>query len=257
MTSPRFTDALGHGQSDKRIDILRGIGRSGSISQAARDSGVSYKAAWQAIDTLTNLAGVQLVNRAVGGTGGGGATLTPHGVQLLELARELDAAKATVQQRWLAASSSAAELGPTPFALRTSMRNQFSATVTALETVGPLSRIDLLIGDDATLSARVTRESVELLGLRTSMRVIALFKATSVRVMRAQPRTASAESSPENQFRGKVDGIERSERGDEVAMTLPGGGRIIGFAEAGSGLRARQNAAAVVDESAVVIALPG
>ena len=28
--------------------------------------GVSYKAAWQAVDTLTNLAGVALVERVVG-----------------------------------------------------------------------------------------------------------------------------------------------------------------------------------------------
>ena len=49
--------------ADKRIDILRQIGQGGSISQAARAVGVSYKAAWQAIDTLTNLAGVPLVLR--------------------------------------------------------------------------------------------------------------------------------------------------------------------------------------------------
>src|SRR3954470_6393291 len=89
MPSPRFIDALGHGPSDKRIDILRGIASSGSISQAARDAGVSYKAAWQAIDTLTNLAGVVLVERAVGGTGGGGATLTAAGQHLLAVARQL------------------------------------------------------------------------------------------------------------------------------------------------------------------------
>ena len=34
--------------SDKRIDILRRIKETGSISEAARASGVSYKAAWQA-----------------------------------------------------------------------------------------------------------------------------------------------------------------------------------------------------------------
>jgi molybdate transport repressor ModE-like protein len=50
--------------ADRRIAILRGIAQSGSISQAARDVGVSYKAAWQAIDTLTNLAGVPLVAAA-------------------------------------------------------------------------------------------------------------------------------------------------------------------------------------------------
>ncbi|WP_395057766.1 winged helix-turn-helix domain-containing protein [Polaromonas sp.] len=71
-----FGNALSHEPADKRIDILRLIGESGSISQAARDAGVSYKAAWQAIDTLSNLAGGMLVQRAVGGAGGGGA-LTP------------------------------------------------------------------------------------------------------------------------------------------------------------------------------------
>ena len=52
--------------SDRRIGILRQIGALGSISRAARAVGVSYKAAWQAVDTLTNLAGVALVERVVG-----------------------------------------------------------------------------------------------------------------------------------------------------------------------------------------------
>ncbi|HRL99104.1 MAG TPA: LysR family transcriptional regulator, partial [Acidovorax sp.] len=71
--------ALGHALTDKRIDILKQIGGTGSISQAARVVGVSYKAAWQAVDTLTNLAGAPLVVRAVGGAGGGGAQLTEAG----------------------------------------------------------------------------------------------------------------------------------------------------------------------------------
>src|SRR5450830_1593 len=68
-----WSEALGHSPSDKRLEILRGIAAGGSISQAARDAGVSYKAAWQAIDTLSNLAGAELVQRAVGGAGGAGA----------------------------------------------------------------------------------------------------------------------------------------------------------------------------------------
>jgi molybdate transport system regulatory protein len=65
----RFPRRCGYDMADRRIAILRGIAQSGSISQAARDVGVSYKAAWQAIDTLTNLAGVPLVERSVGGAG--------------------------------------------------------------------------------------------------------------------------------------------------------------------------------------------
>jgi molybdate transport system regulatory protein len=250
MKNPRFTDALGHGLSDKRIDILRGIGQSGSISRAAREAGVSYKAAWQAIDTLTNLAGVALVHRAVGGAGGGGATLTAHGIELLDLARELDGAKALIQQRWQAASGAAA----TPFSLRTSMRNQLPAAVLGVETAGPLARVQLEVGEGLALHARLTRESVELLGLQPGLRVIALCKATSVRVARLESAGGSAAA---NQWRGKVAGIERGPQGDEVTLELPTGGRLVGFATSGSGLRVRQHALVEVDEAAVVVALPG
>ncbi|MEO7106951.1 MAG: LysR family transcriptional regulator, partial [Rhodoferax sp.] len=75
----QLAEALGQPSADKRIDILRRIGQVGSISEAARGAGVSYKAAWQAVDTLGNLAGVALLERLVGGSGGGGARLTPAG----------------------------------------------------------------------------------------------------------------------------------------------------------------------------------
>ena len=96
---PSFAQALGHDMADKRIDILRQIGQGGSISQAARAVGVSYKAAWQAIDTLTNLAGVPLVHRAVGGAGGSGAALTEAGHALLAAADAMAQARAEVLQR--------------------------------------------------------------------------------------------------------------------------------------------------------------
>ena len=93
-----WSEALGHSPSDKRLEILRGIAAGGSISQAARDAGVSYKAAWQAIDTLSNLAGAELVQRAVGGAGGGGAVITPQGAWLLRVADAL-AVRAQLDER--------------------------------------------------------------------------------------------------------------------------------------------------------------
>src|SRR2546427_10776862 len=79
--------ALGHDLADRRIAILRHIAAGHSISQAAREAGVSYKAAWQALDVLTNLAGRALVERSGGGAGGGGSRF-PEGRQaLLGLAR--------------------------------------------------------------------------------------------------------------------------------------------------------------------------
>lgn len=265
MKTPQFTHALGHSQSDKRIDILRGIGRSGSISQAARDASVSYKAAWQAIDTLTNLAGVTLVERAVGGAGGGGASLTPQGEQLLELSDALDVARAAVHQQWRASwgmrtgavvdADRMAELGVTRLALRTSMRNQLPATVMAIDTIGTISRVALKLSDDAAVTARITRESTELLGLVVGMEVVALCKATAVRVRRAVVAPGSAGLM--NRVDGRVTSVERGAAGDEVALSFAGGSQLVGFAEASSGLRARGKVTAEIDEASLVISLPG
>lgn len=254
MTAPRFADALGHGMSDKRIDILRGIGRSGSISQAARDAGVSYKAAWQAVATLTNLAGVPLVARAVGGAGGGGASLTSHGAHLLELAEALETARREVQVRAEAAGAPGVGAGTAVarLAIRTSMRNQLPASVEVVEATGRIVRVRMALGGTQCIAARITLESAELLGLAAGMSAIALCKATAVRVERA-----STERGPRgNQLGGVVASVARGEDGDEISIALEGGLQLVGFAASGSALRVRQRVTAVVDESAVVVALP-
>ena len=57
----QFGEVLGTASSDKRLEVLRAIHRAGSISEAARANRVSYKAAWQALETRSNLAGVPFV----------------------------------------------------------------------------------------------------------------------------------------------------------------------------------------------------
>ncbi|MCC7059524.1 MAG: winged helix-turn-helix domain-containing protein, partial [Burkholderiaceae bacterium] len=54
-----------------RIALLEAIHSEGSITRAARKVGLSYKAAWDAIDTMNNLAAEPLVTRVTGGKGGG------------------------------------------------------------------------------------------------------------------------------------------------------------------------------------------
>jgi molybdate transport repressor ModE-like protein len=58
---------------------LEAIDRRGSISQAAKDVDLSYKAAWDAVDAMNNLAEQPLLIRAIGGQHGGGSYLTAHG----------------------------------------------------------------------------------------------------------------------------------------------------------------------------------
>ena len=71
-------DLGGHG----RIGLLRAIVEQGTLTAAAQAIGLSYKAAWDAVQTMNELAGQPLVQRVTGGRGGGSSQLTPHGLRL-------------------------------------------------------------------------------------------------------------------------------------------------------------------------------
>ncbi len=243
-------EALTHQPADKRMDILRLIGSTGSISEAARQAGVSYKAAWQAVHTLTNLAGVVLVDRAVGGAGGGGTRLTTAGAQLLDAACQMEAARREVLARF---SGGAAQALP-GVGLRTSMRNNLPCVVSALQTPqpgDPMVRVTLSLPEGGLLAASITRESAELLGLQPGLQVLALCKATAVRVAVG----SAPEASAANQLAGRVARLSRGTLRDEVVMRLPGQLQLVGFAEHPHRLRVGSKVTACLEENAVVLAL--
>lgn len=251
--SESLVNALGHGMVDKRIDILRQIGQGGSISQAARAAGVSYKAAWQALDTLTNLAGVTLVERVVGGAGGGGARLTPAAEQLLAAADAVRQARVSALAQL---EGGGADLAVARLSLRTSMRNQWPCIVQDMRSCGQIVRVHLCgVGPAAAglaVTARITLESAELLGLHAGVPVQALCKATAVHVLAATKAPVPAGG---NQWPGRASRVSRGELGDEVAVQLDAGVQMVGFAAPGSGLRAGSPVTLVLDENVVVLAL--
>lgn len=69
----------------RRIALLKQIEQTGSISQGAKNAGISYKSAWDAINEMNQLSEQTLVDRATGGKGGGGAVLTRYGQRLIQL----------------------------------------------------------------------------------------------------------------------------------------------------------------------------
>jgi molybdate transport system regulatory protein len=64
--------------------LLECIRETGSISGAAREMGMSYKRAWVLLDSINQAFTEPVVKAAPGGAGGGGATLTPFGAEVLE-----------------------------------------------------------------------------------------------------------------------------------------------------------------------------
>lgn len=74
-----------------KIDLLRKVGETGSISAAARALGVPYKRAWLLIDSLNRGFAGPLLDTAIGGKAGGGARLTPLGEALVAAYDALEA----------------------------------------------------------------------------------------------------------------------------------------------------------------------
>lgn len=66
-----------------RIGLLRNVAAEGSITAAARKTGLSYRAAWDAVKSLNALFAEPLVRAAPGGAHGGGAELTQAGYRFL------------------------------------------------------------------------------------------------------------------------------------------------------------------------------
>ncbi len=84
---------IGHG----RIELLQNIQIHGSISKAAKQMKMSYKAAWDSVDIMNKLANKPLVTKVTGGKGGGGTVITSHAKELIKAFYELE----TLQKNYL------------------------------------------------------------------------------------------------------------------------------------------------------------
>jgi molybdate transport system regulatory protein len=73
----------------RMIELLRAIEQSGSINQAAKQVGLSYKGAWQMIECANNLPSKVLIITATGGSKGGGTQLTAAGLYRVRGGRSL------------------------------------------------------------------------------------------------------------------------------------------------------------------------
>ena len=208
-----------------RVALLASIAECGSITQAAKAIKMSYKAAWDAIDTMNNLAGEPLVERLTGGKGGGGTRLTRRGEQLVSNFRLIE----LEHRRFVDQLSSQAQGIADDFLLirkmnmKTSARNHFSGRVTALKRGAVNDEIEVEIAGGQKLVAIITHESTEALELRLQAEVFALVKSSSIIVMTDM---ANAKFSARNQLTGIVSRLQPGAVNSEVVITLPGGGSM-------------------------------
>ena len=148
--------------------LLENIGMSESISAAAKAVGLSYKAAWDAVEAMNNLSETALVKRTKGGRGGGATKLTARGHELVATFRKVDAENT----RFLKMMNSRIDNLDRDLriierlTLLTSARNHFSGKVVRIRKGAVNDEVELMISGGVRLTAIITRESTETLGLK-------------------------------------------------------------------------------------------
>ncbi|AOV96280.1 molybdenum-dependent transcriptional regulator [Edwardsiella hoshinae] len=206
----------------RRIELLKQVRHTGSISQGAKLAGISYKSAWDAINEMNQLADEEIVARATGGKGGGGAHLTRYGERLIALYDLLgqiqQKAFDVLKRDDLPLDSLLAAIAR--FSLQTSARNQFFATVIERDDEAVQQHLLLRLADGKTqLRAAVTAQSAQRLALHPGKEVLVLIKAPWIRLSTDPALNGAAD----NALSGRVSHIQAGSDNSEVLLTLPSG----------------------------------
>lgn len=206
--------------TDRDVAALRAIDREGSMAAAAESLGRSYGHLQRRVVELEDSLGA-LTARTRGGAGGGGTELTDRARAVLRrfdrLGAELsaatsvtesvlpgtvrgregelatvDTAAGTVTARAppdakrvevLVRSDAVVLLAPDGAAATTSLRNRLSGTVAAVESGAAIATVAVAVGDGAELTAVVTAESRDRLGIEVGRGIVAAFKTTAARAV--------------------------------------------------------------------------
>lgn len=151
--------------------LLRYIHEMGSISKAAKKVGISYRAAWERINSLERKAGFPVVIRKVGGEEGGGAKLTEKGLELLRFFRR-------VRKYIFNALEDIDSWQSLDYKI--SARNKIKVRILKVEKGEIVSLVRMKILKTSELTSLVSTQAVEELKIKEGEEAFAIIKATEV-----------------------------------------------------------------------------
>ena len=155
-------------------EILKAISKEHSISKAAEKLSMSYRYVWNYLQKIQKTVEAPIVVTFKGGkAGGGGAKLTALGQSLLEEYRRVEGYVSEV----LADHEYWEVLG-----LKISARNQLKGKVVSIEKDGITAKVKVEIKAPAVITAVITKEAVEELGVKVGDEIIAVIKSTEVMI---------------------------------------------------------------------------
>jgi len=192
-----------------RIELLKKIQNSGSINAAAKEMKMSYKAAWERINSMNKLADEPLITRTTGGKGGGGTTLTPYAYKLIKTYDRLNEVHRQFIDRFTEAGDDAEHLARilNRTFLTTSARNQLPSTIQSIKFNGLNADIELSLFRGCSLTSTITAKSTKNMGLHTESKVYAIIKSSDILILNEAPIS----SKNINILDGNIEFIEISQ----------------------------------------------
>ena len=240
---------------EKRIELLIAIKKTGSISKAAKEVPMSYKAAWEAIETMNNLSTTPIVQKETGGLGGGGTTLTPYGENLVNTYEILQ----NEQKKFLQNLTSITDINTGTLktirrlSMQISARNQISGAVELISKGTVNAEVYIKLKSGYTIISVITNTAVNNLDLKLGDEVVAIFKSSTVLLS----TDISLNISARNKFEAIVDSINKGEINSEVVLDIGNGDKIASIITTSSlenlGLKKGAQVSAIIKSSDIMI----
>lgn len=211
------------GMLDNRmIELLKAVEQSGSINQAVRQVGLSYKGAWQMLERASNGAPQPLLTTAIGGSKGGGSVLTPAGRALLALFSRLE----RQHREFIADLNRSLEDDPDTILLlqrlvvQTSTRNQLFGSVTAIAPREEDTQISVRLKGGELVVTTIRSGSLDELAIAVGDDAVLMINSADI-LLSTDPDLERI--SARNRLAGKVMRIQHDRVDSEVIVLLPSG----------------------------------
>lgn len=210
-----------------RIALLEQIDACGSINKAAKLAGMSYKTAWDSINSMNNLSERPLFIRTAGGKSGGGTTLTEEGKELVRkyrlIQREHEKFLSNLEDKMLDVDIHNLYRFFEKVSMKVSTRNAFIGKVVKIVKGEQKSEVTLATQGGGRIIAIISNESVQNLALHEGGFAYAIIKANSVIIGAGD---ADIRVSVSNKLPGTILKLARNIVTAELVVELEGGNTI-------------------------------
>lgn len=197
-----------------RVELLKKIDEIGSIHSASKAMKMSYKAAWDTLKQMSELSSEPLLEKQIGGKGGGGTILTPYAKEMIATFEKFDKLHREFINRFKEAGDSPEKLQTilNRTFLTTSARNQFLCDVIDIKSNDISSEITLAFKKNTILTSTITTKSLKNMGISKSQNIYAIIKANDIKI------TATLSTEEGNVIKGKISYINQNKNGSEIGL---------------------------------------